>query len=142
MTVHISESGADAGIPQAELEPGMYRLIGRALCLGCPLCGRGRMFSTWFTVRERCESCAFRFQRGESDYFIGAYTLHLIVAELIVVAIMLVWMIVTWPNVPWDGMVWGILGLSIVGITATYPFSRSLWLAVDLLFRPAAADDF
>lgn len=100
------------------------------------------MFSSWFTVQERCENCTFRFERGESDYFIGAYTLHLIVAELIVVAIMLVWMIVTWPNVPWDGMVWGILGLSIVGITATYPFSRSLWLAIDLLFRPATADDY
>lgn len=142
MNLHRSAANARDHASGADTPLTMSALLGRALRLACPLCGSGRMYSSWFTMRKRCEHCHFRFERGESDYFIGAYTIHLIVAELIIVAIMLVWMMITWPDVPWDAMLWGILGLSMVGITATFPFSRSIWLAIDLLFRPAEAAEY
>lgn len=100
------------------------------------------MFSEWLKMRRACASCGFVFERGESDYFIGAYTLNLIVAELIVVGLLIIILVVTWPDVPWRLVPWIIAGFSIPGIFVTYPFSRSLWLALDLMFCPAEPKDF
>ncbi len=93
-------------------------------------------------MRRRCTSCGLVLERGEEDYFIGAYLVNLIIAELIVVALMLIVLAVTWPRVPWTGMLWGIVILTIPAVYATYPYSRSLWLALDLLFRPPEPADF
>ncbi len=114
----------------------------RALRLRCPHCGEGRMFFQWVRSYSHCVDCDFRYDRGEHDYYIGAYTINLIFAELIVVAVM-VWLIINrWPDVPWQTMPWLLAGFAIVGPMLTYPFSKSLWLAIDLLFRPPEAGDF
>ncbi len=118
------------------------RLTGRALRLRCPHCGRGRLFERWVRMRRRCDVCGLILERGEEDYFIGAYMLNLIIAELIVVAAMLVVLLATWPAVPWQTMLWAIVILTIPAVVFTYPFSRSLWLAIDLLFRPPEPRDF
>ncbi|HEX9105981.1 MAG TPA: DUF983 domain-containing protein [Longimicrobiales bacterium] len=117
-------------------------LCGRALRRRCPVCGRGRLFRGWTSLRRRCDVCGLILERGEVDYFIGAYMLNLIIAELIVVALMLIVLAVTWPRVPWTGMLWGIVILTVPAVYATYPYSRSLWLALDLLFRPPEPADF
>lgn len=118
------------------------RLTGRALRLRCPQCGRGRLFERWVHMRRRCDACGLILERGEEDYFIGAYMVNLIIAELIVIAAMLVVLLATWPAVPWQGMLWAIVVLTIPAVVFTYPFSRSLWLALDLLFRPPEPRDF
>ena len=100
------------------------------------------MFYMWVKSFERCANCGFRFDRAEPDYYIGAYTINLIVAELLVVGAMLIVMFSTWPDVPWETMPWALSGLAILGPLVTYPFSKSLWLAIDLLFRPAEPKDF
>ena len=41
---------------------------------------------SWFTIRERCERCGLRFERGqdeEHDYWFGAYTLNFIATEIV-----------------------------------------------------------
>jgi hypothetical protein len=47
-----------------------------------------------------------------------------------------------WPNVPWDTMTWVLAVCAILGPLVTYPFSKSLWLAIDLLFQPPRSSDF
>jgi uncharacterized protein (DUF983 family) len=116
--------------------------IGRALRLRCPFCGQKKMFYMWVRSFERCANCGFKFDRGEHDYYIGAYTINLIVAELIVVGAMLIVMFSTWPDVPWEVMPWALSAFAILGPLFTYPFSKSLWLAIDLRFRPAEPKDF
>lgn len=95
-------------------------------------------------MRERdvCPSCHLKLDRGESDFFIGAYTLNLVVAELLVVVGGLLVLRSTWPDVPWDGMMYGLAGLMITAPIALYPFSRQVWLAIDLILRPAEPTDF
>ena len=117
-------------------------MLVRAFRLRCPICGHGRMFRRWFKLRDRCEHCAFRFDRNEPDYFIGAYTINLIVAELMVVAGMVIVMFATWPDVPWDSLTWWMVGFMIPAPMFTYPFSKSVWLAVDLMFQPPRANEF
>jgi uncharacterized protein (DUF983 family) len=117
-------------------------LTARALRLRCPHCGKGRLFSRWTRMRRRCDACGLILERGEEDYFIGAYLVNLIIAEIIVVAAMLVLVVATWPEVPWRLVTWGVALLTIPAAVLTYPFSRSLWLAADLMFRPAEERDF
>jgi|SRR5687767_8742073 len=116
--------------------------VWRALRLRCPNCGQGKMFRRWLLAIPVCTSCGFHFNRGEDDYYIGAYTINLIIAELIVVAAFVSAAVYTWPDVPWEKLPWMLLPGAILAPLITYPFSKSLWLGVDLLFRPAEPNDF
>ena len=120
----------------------MNRKLLHAFKLRCPNCGEGKLNKTWLKVNPACASCRLKFDRGEHDYFIGAYTLNLIGAELIVVAAILAGLIGTWPHVPWDALMWSLLPLAIIAPLATLPFARAVWLALDLQFRPAEPADF
>lgn len=126
----------------AGARPGALRMLARALRLRCPSCGEGKLFDGWFHMRHRCPHCGLRLDRGETDYFIGAYTLNLIGAELIVVTAMLIVMLATWPDVPWAQMKWGIIAMTLAAPVITYPFSKAIWLALDLVLRPATLQDF
>lgn len=100
------------------------------------------MFQGWFRQLPRCAACRLGFDRNESDFFIGAYIVNLIVAELIVVGGLVIGMYTTWPDVPWNSMKWTLLPLAVLGPLITVPFSKSIWLAIDLIYRPATGEDF
>ena len=100
------------------------------------------MFFRWVKSFEECSKCGFRFDRGESDYYIGAYTINLIIAELIVVAMFVAAIFYWWPDVPWEKIPYALAAPAILAPIVTYPYSKSLWLAIDLTFRPPAAEDF
>jgi uncharacterized protein (DUF983 family) len=119
-----------------------WRLLGRALLLRCPNCGGGRLFYGFFEMRERCPTCGILLERGESDYFIGAYTLNLIAVEILLAGAFLVVVVFTWPNPPWNALQYGGVILSILGAVFCYPFAKTTWLAVDLIFRPPHREDF
>ena len=119
-----------------------WRLLGRALLLRCPNCGGGRLFEGFLKMKPRCPTCGLLLERGESDYFLGGYTLNLIAVEVLLALGFLVVVIVTWPNPPWDGLMWGGVVLSVLGAVFCYPFAKTTWLAVDLVFRPPHREDF
>jgi uncharacterized protein (DUF983 family) len=119
-----------------------WRMLGRALLLCCPNCGKRGLFFGFFKMRERCPNCGILLERGESDYFIGAYTLNLIVVEILLALAFLVVVIVTWPNPPWMALQYGGVVLSIAGAVLCYPFAKTSWLAIDLIFRPPHREDF
>ena len=116
--------------------------VARALRLSCPNCGKSGQLKSWLRVKPDCENCGLKFDRGEHDYFIGAYTINLIAAELIVVIAFVIGILITWPDVPWDAMKWILLPLAALTPIITLPLARSLWLALDLVFRPAEPSDF
>lgn len=47
-----------------------------------------------------------------------------------------------WPDVPWGRMKWGIIVMTLIAPVITYPYPKSVWLALDLVFRPATLQDF
>ena len=100
------------------------------------------MFTRWVMQQTRCTACGLRFDRGERDYFIGAYTLNLIVALLAAAASIAIGAWATWPDVPWNTLKYSIALCLLVLPLVTYPFSKSLWLAIDLILRPAEPRDF
>jgi uncharacterized protein (DUF983 family) len=119
-----------------------WRLLGRALLLRCPNCGGGKLFEGFFRTKPRCPTCGILLERGEADYFIGAYTLNLIAVEILLALGFLVVVVLTWPNPPWNALQYGGVALSILGAVLCYPFAKTTWLAVDLMFRPPHREDF
>jgi uncharacterized protein (DUF983 family) len=119
-----------------------WRLLGRAVLLRCPNCGARHIFTGFFDLKERCPNCGMLLERGESDYFLGAYTVNLIAVEVLLALGFLIVMVVTWPKPPWDAIEYGGVVLSILGAVFCYPFAKTTWLAVDLIFRPQRREDF
>jgi len=122
----------------------LLRFVGRAMRRRCPNCGARHIFATYFRLRPHCPHCprcGSRLERGEGDYFIGAYTLNLVAAELVFALVFVGRVVATWPNPPWDFLEWG----SVVGVILApvlfYPFSKTLWLAADLASRPLTPED-
>jgi uncharacterized protein (DUF983 family) len=118
------------------------RILGRALLRRCPNCGGGQIFRNYLQQKPACPDCGMLLDRGERDFFIGAYTINLILAELVVVFGGLLVALWTWPEVPWTVLMWGLVVLMIAGPVVLYPFSRQLWLGFDLVFQPAQPSDF
>jgi uncharacterized protein (DUF983 family) len=116
------------------------RKIGRALLLRCPRCGSGGVVKTWFSLHQRCPSCGLALGRGEdSDYWLGAYAINLVIAEGLAAVIALVVLWLAWPNYM-AAQITGI-ALAVLLPILMFPFSRTLWLAWDLTFRPREAGD-
>ncbi len=119
-----------------------FVLLGRALRLRCPTCGGGPLFHSWLRMRDRCPTCGMRLERGEDGYIVGAYMFNIMAAELSGGAIFLLVLAATWPDPPWNLLLWGGGALMIILPFLFYPFSKTLFLAFDLLLRPASDEDF
>jgi hypothetical protein len=92
-------------------------------------------------LRPTCPRCALPLERGEGgEYWLGGYLFNFVAAELIWAASMVIIVVVTWPDVPWDFLRTGGVALMILLPILFFPFSRTLWLAVDLLMRPGHDD--
>ncbi|MEO8226414.1 MAG: DUF983 domain-containing protein [Gemmatimonadota bacterium] len=114
------------------------RLLGRALLRRCPNCGGGGIFTGWFHMRAACPTCAIPFERGEQGYQVGAYMFNIVVAELIFAGVFAGVLVSTWPSPPWDLLQYGGGVLMVLAPILFYPFSKTLFLAFDLIFRPVA----
>jgi uncharacterized protein (DUF983 family) len=111
------------------------RMIGRALRLRCPRCGSSGIFIHWLKPREQCPRCGLRMNRGEKDHWLGAYAVNLVVSEIIWALSMVAIIVIRWPDVPWTSLEYGGALTMIAAPFVFYPFSRTLWLAMDLIFR-------
>jgi uncharacterized protein (DUF983 family) len=107
----------------------------RGILLRCPRCGGGGLLRSWLRLEERCGACGLLLDRGEGDHFLGAYVLNLVLAEVVPAATVLAGVAWTWPDVPWRVLGWAAVVLAIACPFAFFPFSRTLWLALDHTFR-------
>ncbi|TMA60771.1 MAG: DUF983 domain-containing protein [Deltaproteobacteria bacterium] len=106
----------------------LWSVLGRAVRLRCPRCGRSALFTGWFTMHERCAVCGLVYER-EQGYFVGAIYLNYAAAVAVAFGTVL-------------GLDWTVgltlrqqLGLGIALVTLVplvfFRYARSLWLAVD-----------
>ena len=127
---------------RAGKRPGFLGLLGRGVLLRCPRCGEGDMRQGWFKLKERCAHCELALERGESeDYWLGAYAINLVAAEFVALLMVVGLILATLPAAPWGVVVWlGLAGALLTPILF-FPFSRTLWLALDLYARPLEQGD-
>lgn len=111
-------------------------MVLRAIVRCCPNCGAKGIYSSFTALREHCPTCGLRLQRGESDYFIGAYLLNLVAVELLFALLLGVVVILTYPDTPWNLLQWSAIVQILGGALLCYPFAKAIWLAADLIFRP------
>ncbi|HUX88751.1 MAG TPA: DUF983 domain-containing protein [Chloroflexota bacterium] len=113
----------------------VHLLFSRALRWRCPNCGGGPLFVSWFKLAESCPGCGLWLERDDG-YFLGAMAINLVVGESIpLIAILVTWFL-TQPNVPWQVMEYGGMLAAVALPLLFFPLSRTLWLALDLTFRP------
>ena len=115
----------------------------RALRLRCPNCGGGPVFVSWLKMCPSCPSCGLRFDREpEGGYWVGSNTINLFATEAVFALVFLGSLLATWPDPPWTLITWGDVILMIVFPMCFFPFSKTLFIAVDLTFRPREPGDF
>jgi uncharacterized protein (DUF983 family) len=117
------------------------RLFARALVLRCPNCGSGGIFKSFLHLKDSCPRCGMRMERGEHDYFLGAYLFNLVAVELLLAGVFVAVLIATWPDPPWDAIQYGGLVLMLLGAVLCYPFAKTTWLAFDLMLRPMTEEE-
>jgi uncharacterized protein (DUF983 family) len=113
----------------------------RALARRCPNCG-GPVITRWIHTVPACPRCRLRLDRGEPDYFLGAIVFNMAFAEGLLALGLVVVLLGTWPNPPWNALYYGGIAGLIVAPILFYPYSKLLWLAFDLIFRPLRPEDF
>jgi uncharacterized protein (DUF983 family) len=117
-------------------------LVGRSLRRRCPYCGAPGIFANYLTLRDSCPTCGRRFAR-EEGYFLGAYAVNLIAAEVLGLGIALYLLFAT-PLARLSIDRRSLIAAAIaIGLPIVfYPFSRTLWMALDLfLDRPPDPGD-
>lgn len=107
----------------------MLVCLRRALLRRCPACG-GPLFKGYFTMVEACPKCKLRLER-EDGYYLGAIGLNIFFAETICIGTLVVAMVLTMPTPPWL-VIWAAATAGVIlGPILLYPFSKTLWLALD-----------
>ncbi|HEX5727667.1 MAG TPA: DUF983 domain-containing protein [Longimicrobiaceae bacterium] len=114
----------------------LARRLGRAIRLRCPNCGGGPLLESWFRLRPRCPRCGLRTERGEHDFFLGAMMFNLVISEGVLALVMVGVVIALWPDVPWRTLHYTGMALMVLAPVFFYPFSKTIWMAFDLLMRP------
>ena len=130
----------DGGSPALPLAPLGVRLA-RAARLRCAACGGGPLLDGWFKLVPRCPRCGLRTDRGEEDFFLGAMMFNLVISEGVLAVLFVGLVLVLWPDVPWTALAYGGVVLMAVAPFAFYPFSKTIWMAFDLLMRPLTPEE-
>jgi hypothetical protein len=92
-------------------------------------------------MRESCPDCHLRLARHEDGYYTGAASLTLSLCVIVLAAVVAVVLIVTWPRVPWSALEYAGIPMTTLVAVLVFPFSKLLWLAFDLRFRPPTIED-
>lgn len=117
-------------------------MLGRAARLRCPDCGGRPVFVSWSRMVPNCPVCGLRLERGERGYWLGAYFFNLMAMETVFTIWLVAVLLWTWPAPPWDLLQIEMVVLMLGFPVAFFPFSKTLFLAFDLVIRPATAEDF
>lgn len=117
--------------PEIRALPHPTRMLLRGLVRHCPRCGGGGLFASWMKMRERCPTCDLKFEREEGA-FLGAFVVNfgfilLVVAAYIAITIATI-------SDPDPVMLAAVgVALTVVVPILFYPFSRTIWTAIDLM---------
>lgn len=120
-------------------KPSRRRMLLRGMVRRCPLCGSGQLFQRWTKMRERCPRCGHRFERkAEEGFFLGAFVINFVIVEVVLGVIAAVYIaalagggkVSVWPYVG------SAAGAAVIVPLFAYPFSKTIWAAIDLVLHP------
>lgn len=113
-------------------------MILRGLVRRCPFCGHRPIFDSRFKLKESCPSCGHRFNQ-EDGFYIGAYAINFAVTEGLLLLCLIPYIMISSanPDLRLDVVPFAVVALmlAVAGPIFFYPFSRSLWIALDMTLR-------
>jgi len=118
------------------MKAGFLQAVSRGLRFRCPKCGDGRVFSSFFKMRDGCSVCGLSFY-PESGYYAGAMYLDYVLSAGIFLAIFVPTLFMpdlTHLSYMTKNLLWIAFG-TVVCLGMARP-SYSLWLAVDYWIAP------
>jgi uncharacterized protein (DUF983 family) len=115
------------------MQPSRQLMLWRGLTRRCPRCGGGKLFHRWFRMVPDCPHCALHFER-EPGYWVGAVAINTMVIGILFTIVMVTWSALTIPDIPWVSLLMAEIPLMAVGPAVFYPYSKTLWVAIDRAF--------
>ena len=109
------------------------RKLWRGLTRRCARCGQGHLFTKWFKMVPDCPRCGLHFER-EQGYWTGAIAVNTIVIGGLFALIFVGTLIATAPDIPIVPLLLVVVPLMAIGPLIVYPFSKTIWVAIDLAF--------
>jgi uncharacterized protein (DUF983 family) len=110
-----------------------WTTIARGFTRRCPRCGSGKLFHHYLSMVPDCPRCGLHFER-EQGYWAGALAINILCIGGLFAVSFLVAMILTVPDVPVPLMLAIFIPLMALGPIVWYPFSKTIWVAVDRAF--------
>jgi uncharacterized protein (DUF983 family) len=80
-----------------------------------------------------CPRCGLHFER-EEGYWAGALAINIILVGGLFVIMFAIAIALTYPDLPVGPLLAVLVPVMIVGPIVAYPFSKTLWVAIDLAF--------
>ncbi|HEY4101327.1 MAG TPA: DUF983 domain-containing protein [Gemmatimonadales bacterium] len=117
-------------------------VLRRALLLQCVACGRRPVLLSWFLEAPNCPRCGFRLDRAERGYWLGSLTVNTSITLTVVTVAIVVAIWLQWPRPDWTAITIGAVVVAIVLPFALFPWTKTLYLALDVIFRPPTEEDF
>lgn len=117
-------------------------MLRRGAIRRCPRCGGGKLFRTFWSIKDRCPRCGLLFAR-EPGYFTGVYLVNfgVVLAVLFVIVMSFAIWLGNDPDAPLLPPLLIGLGVAVVLPILFYPFARTLWSALDLAMTPMELEE-
>jgi len=119
--------------------PGGLRVFGRGVTKRCSRCGSGRLFKSWFKIRDRCPRCGLRLEREEGG-FLGAMTINYMVTALVWLVVLVAWLILDLPDLHVPALTITSIAIAALVPLLFWPFSKTIWASVDYLIYRTSPD--
>jgi uncharacterized protein (DUF983 family) len=115
-------------------------LLRRGIHRRCPVCGQKKLFRRWVLMADTCPGCGLHFERVEGQW-LGSWFLNVCLSQALAIGIVLGGVIVAYPHPPIGPLVVGGLVAMVLFPIWFFPYSRMIWMAIDLAMRPLEFDE-
>ena len=122
--------------------PSTGKMIRRSLLRQCPRCAnRSAWFTSWFKQGERCIGCGMKRTRDTGGHELGSLTTASVLNIVLIMAAIGIAVAFTAPDVPVLTLYIVLTSAALVFPVLTWPMTHTLWMAIDLIFRPMGVDE-
>ena len=115
------------------MQPSRARMMWRGATKRCARFGSRHLFRRWFSMVADCPRCGLHFER-EAGYWTGALAINTILVGAAFAITFVIALVLTVPDVPVAPLLAILVPVVGLGPLVTYPFSKTLWIAIDRAF--------
>ena len=91
-------------------------------------------------MEDRCPRCNLRFERIDG-HLAGALGINTVASVIVVFMVGIAGFVLTFPELPLLPLVVTITSVAALFPIFFYPYSKTIWTAIDLRIRPPEADE-